>query len=218
MFAVIATSLSLLISGNSIVETIIKKHIKNLHSFIYDLLLGYYKLISLNVLTAGKNPPDEVNVVIEIPKGSNIKYEIDIKTGAIFVDRWLSPAMSYPFNYGFIPNTTEDNGDPVDVFVLTNDPLEIKSVICSRPVGVLLSEDQDGQDPKIIAVPITLHSNFSGVMDLKNIPDYMLNRLKHFIEHHKDLEKGKYVRVKGWEGKEDAKTKVSEAIEKYNKK
>lgn len=176
-------------------------------------------MISLNKLTAGKNPPEEINVVIEIPKGSNIKYEIDTKSGAIFVDRWLYPSMSYPCNYGFIPNTREDNGDPVDVFVLNDDPLEIMSVIRSNPVGVLLSEDQDGQDSKIIAVPITeVDSKFSGITDLKNIPDYMLSKLEHFIKHHKDLEEGKYVKLKAWEGKEAAKKKISEAIEKYNKK
>ena len=176
-------------------------------------------MISLNALTAGKSPPDEVNVVIEIPKGSNIKYEIDIETGAIFVDRCLSVAMCYPCNYGFIPNTNEYGGDPIDVFVLMDDPLEIASVIRSRPIGVLLSEDQDGQDSKIIAVPITeTDSKFSDITDLKDIPDYMLSKLEHFIEHHKDLEEGKYVKVKSWEGKQVAMKKISEAIEKYDKK
>src|SRR5690242_19581300 len=121
-------------------------------------------MINLAALSAGKNPPDEVNVVIEISKGSNIKYEVDPETGALFVDRILSTSMSYPCNYGFIPKTKEDDGDPVDVFVLVNDPVDVfvlvndpvvlMSIIRCRPVGVLLTEDQDGKDCKIIAVPL----------------------------------------------------------------
>src|SRR6476646_599962 len=172
-------------------------------------------MIHLAALSAGKSPPDEVNVVIEIPKGSNIKYEVDSETGALFVDRILSTSMSYPCNYGFIPKTKEDDGDPVDVFVLVNDPVVLMSIIRSRHVGVLLTEDQDC---KIIAVPLVkADPNFSDVTDLNSIPEHTLSQLKHFVEHHKELEQGKYVKIEGSEGKEVAKNKISEAIAKYNK-
>src|SRR5437870_8411958 len=111
-------------------------------------------MVHLDALSAGKSPPDEINVVIEIPKGGKIKYEIDTQTGSLFVDRILSTAMSYPCNYGYIPKTKEDDGDPIDVFVLANDPVVLMSVIRCQPVGVLLTEDQDGKDSKIIAIPI----------------------------------------------------------------
>jgi len=176
------------------------------------------RMIPLAALSAGKNPPDEVNVVIEISKGSNIKYEVDQETGALFVDRILSTSMSYPCNYGFIPKTKEDDGDPVDVFVLANDPVVLTSVIRCRPVGVLLTEDQGGKDCKIIAVPLAkADPNFSDVTDLNSIPEHTLSQLKHFVEHHKELEQGKYVKIEGSEGKEMAKNKISEAIAKYNK-
>jgi inorganic pyrophosphatase len=176
------------------------------------------QVIHLEALSAGKNPPDEINVLIEIPKGSNIKYEIDSETGALFVDRILSTSMSYPCNYGFIPKTKEEDGDPVDVFVLSNDPLVTMSIIRCQPVELLLTEDQAGQDSKIIAVPITkIDPDFSSITDLTNIPEHTLSQLKHFIEHHKDLEEGKYVMIKGLEREEVAKKKISESIENYNK-
>ena len=172
----------------------------------------------LDALSAGKNPPQEINVVVEIPRGSRIKYEIDIETGALFVDRVLSTSMVYPCNYGFIPKTEEDE-DPVDVFVLGNDPVASMSIIRSKPIGVLLTEDQDGQDSKIIAIPIPkIDPNFSSIIDLNDIQQYTLSQLKHFIEHHKELEEGKYVKVKGFEDNKVAKKKISDAIEKYNKK
>lgn len=175
-------------------------------------------MIHLEALSAGKNPPDEINVLIEIPKGSTIKYEIDSETGALFVDRILSTSMSYPCNYGFIPKTKEEDGDPVDVFVLGNDPLVTMSIIRCQPVAGVVTEDQNGQDSKIIAVPITkIDPDFSSVTDLTNIPEHTLSQLKHFIEHHKDLEEGKYVKIQGLEREEVAKKKISESIEKYNK-
>ena len=172
----------------------------------------------ISKLNSDNNPQDGVNVIVEIPKGSNIKYEIDVEKGALFVDRKLSTTMFYPFNYGFIPNTKEDDGDPVDVFVLGDYPLVPMSVIRANPVGVLLTEDQDGQDSKIIAVPIEkVDPSFSNVTDINSIAEHIRNQIKHFIEHHKDLEKGKYVRVVGWEDKEVAKKNISKAIERYNR-
>jgi inorganic pyrophosphatase len=170
----------------------------------------------LDILTPGKNPPDEINAVIEIPKGSNIKYEIDAESGAVFVDRKLFTAMFYPCNYGFIPQSREGDGDPVDVLVLGNDAVMPMSVIRANPVGILLTEDEEGQDSKVIAVPIAkLDPSFSSITNIDNIPEHICNQIKHFFEHYKELEKGKYVRVKGWEDKEIAKERISEAIDRY---
>lgn len=172
----------------------------------------------IDKLNSDKNPPDVINVIIEIPKGSNIKYEMDTESGAIFVDRILSTAMFYPCNYGFIPNTKEEDGDPLDVLVLGDDPVMPMSVIRALPVGVLLTEDQEGQDLKIIAAPIAkIDPSFSTITDVNSIPEHILNQIKHFIEHHKDLEKGKYVKVISWAGKEIAKKNISIAIERYKK-
>ena len=174
-------------------------------------------MIDLNALSPGKNPPNEINVVIEIPKGSTIKYEIDTEAGAMFVDRILSTPMVYPCNYGFIPKTEEDE-DLIDVFILGDYPLVPMSIIRSIPIGMLLTEDQDGQDSKIIAIPIPrIDPDYSMIIDLDDVGEYKLNQLKHFIEHHKELEKGKYVNIKGFKDKEAAKKTISDAIRKYNK-
>jgi inorganic pyrophosphatase len=148
---------------------------------------------------------------------------INTKNGWISVDRILFPAMFYPCNYGFIPQTKEEQSDdncevdPIDVFVLGNYSLFPKSVITCHPVGVILSEDQDGIDSKIIAVPLSnIDPTFSTVLDIDDVPKSMRMQLKHFIEHHKDLEEGKYVTVTGWQGKKDAETKISKAIQRYN--
>jgi inorganic pyrophosphatase len=169
-------------------------------------------------LKAGKNPPDEINVVVEIPRGSNIKYEIDDETGALFVDRKLFTAMFYPCNYGFVPQTKEKDGDPVDVLVLGNDPVVPSSVIRANPVGVLITADEEGEDSKIVAVPIAkVDPSFSDVKDIETVPQYIRDQIKHFFEHYKELEKGKYVKVKSWENRESAKKKISEALERYKK-
>ena len=169
-------------------------------------------------LKAGKNPPEEINVVIEIPKGSNIKYEIDDETGALFVDRKLFTAMFYPCNYGFVPQTKEKDGDPVDVLVLGNDPVVPMSVIRATQVGVLITADEEGEDAKVVAVPVAkIDPTFSGVKDIQDVPQHIQDQIKHFFEHYKELEKNKYVKVKGWENKETAKKKISEAMESYKK-
>jgi inorganic pyrophosphatase len=175
-------------------------------------------LTLIDALKAGKNPPDEINVVIEIPKGSNIKYEIDDETGAVFVDRKLFTAMFYPCNYGFVPQTKERDGDPVDVLVLGNDPFVPSSVIRANPVGVLITADEEGEDAKVVAVPVAkVDPSFSEVKDISSVPQYIQDQIKHFFEHYKELEKGKYVKVKGWENKESAKKKIVEAMERYKK-
>jgi len=172
----------------------------------------------VDTVKTGKNPPDEINVVIEIPKGSNIKYEIDDETGALFVDRKLFTAMFYPCNYGFVPQTKEKDGDPVDVLVLGNDAVVPTSVIRANPVGVLITEDEEGQDAKVVAVPIAkVDPSFSEVKDVDTIPQHIKDQIKHFFEHYKELEKGKYVKVTGWQDKETAKKKISEAMQSYKK-
>jgi inorganic pyrophosphatase len=175
-------------------------------------------LALVDTLKAGKNPPEEINVVIEIPKGSNIKYEIDEESGAVFVDRKLFTAMFYPCNYGFVPQTKEKDGDPVDVLVLGNDPVVPAAVIKANPVGVLITEDEEGQDAKVVAVPVAkVDPSFSDVKDIDSVPAYIKDQIKHFFEHYKELEKGKYVKVAGWENKESAKKKISEAMQRYKK-
>ena len=170
----------------------------------------------INRLKPGENPPDEINAVIEIPKGSSIKYEMDAESGAIFVDRRLFTAMFYPCNYGFIPQTREEDGDPVDVLVLGNDSVIPMSIIRSRPVGVLLTEDEEGQDSKIIAVPITkLDPSFSTVTDINSIPEHTRDQIKHFFEHYKELEKDKFVKVTGWENKNQAEKIITEGINRF---
>ena len=157
-------------------------------------------------------------MLIEISKGSNIKYEMDFKTRKLSVDRMLSTSMYYPYNYGFVPNTEDSTGDPVDVFVLGDDPFVPLSTIKSRPIAVILTEDQGGPDPKIIAAPIDkIDPSFSSVSDLKGIPNHVYAKLEHFVLHHKDLEKGKYVKIIGWRDKEFAKEIISEAIERWSK-
>ena len=168
--------------------------------------------------TSEPNLTDEIDVVIEISKGSNIKYEMDFKTRKLSVDRTLSTSMYYPYNYGFVPNTEDSTGDPVDVFVLGDDPFVPLSIIKSRPIAVILTEDQGGPDPKIIAAPIDkIDPSFSSVSDLKGIPNHVYAKLEHFVLHHKDLEKGKYVKIIGWRDKEFAKEIISEAIERWSK-
>jgi inorganic pyrophosphatase len=171
----------------------------------------------MNSANSGSHPPDNINVIIETPKGSNIKYEIDIGSGLLFVDRKLPSSMVYPFNYGFIPKTQESSGDPVDVFILGDNPLVPISVIQAHPIGILLTEDQDGEDSKIIAAPIEkIDDTYSAFTDLTSIPIPKLNKLEHFVRHHKDLEKGRYVNIICWENKDLAKKVIFEAIERYN--
>ena len=147
-----------------------------------------------------------------------MKYEIDDETGAVFVDRKLFTAMFYPCNYGFIPQTKEKDGDPVDVLVLGNDPVVPSAVIRTNPVGVLITADEEGEDAKVVAVPISkVDPTFSDVKDIGGVPKYVQDQIMHFFEHYKELEKGKYVKVKSWENKELAKKKIVEAMERYRK-
>jgi inorganic pyrophosphatase len=165
-----------------------------------------------------KQSPDQCSVIIEIPKGSNIKYEYDDESGFIMVDRKLFTAMYYPCNYGFIPNTLEKDGDPVDVLVLGESPLAPLSVIKVIPIGVLQTEDEEGHDSKIVAIPTSkIDPSFMTVNDIEDVPQHLKDQIKHFFEHYKELEQGKFVKISGWEGKESAIKKISEAIKSYKK-
>ncbi len=164
----------------------------------------------------GKKAPEIVNVVIEIPLGSYVKYELDRETGILFVDRILYTAMHYPFNYGFIPGTLEEDGDPVDVLVVGYEPLLPGSVVEAKPIGVLMTEDEEGPDAKIVAVPKEkIDPRFKGVESIDDLPIVIKDKIKHFFEHYKELEPGKWVKVIGWMGREDALKRISDAIERF---
>jgi inorganic pyrophosphatase len=173
--------------------------------------------MSLNNVTPGKKIPDHFNVIIEIPMNADpIKYEVDKESGAIFVDRFLGTAMHYPCNYGYVPQTISDDGDPVDVLVITPFPLIPGVVVSCRAIGIFLMDDEAGGDAKILAVPedkiLPLYSNLKKPEDLSPM---ILNQIKHFFEHYKDLEPGKWVKVKGWEGPEAAKQELLQGIDRY---
>lgn len=166
-------------------------------------------------MKAGKNPPEDIYVFIEIPKGSNIKYEFDEEEKVIKVDRILYTAMFYPFNYGYIPGTLEEDGDPLDCLVITYEPLLPGVVINARPIGILITEDEEGIDRKIIAVPTDkIDPRFKNIKDIKDLPESILNQIKHFFEHYKELEPGKWVKVKEFKGVNDAKKVIEEAIKR----
>jgi len=166
-------------------------------------------------LSPGKKAPDQVNVLIEIPQGSNVKYELDKEENVIKVDRILYTAMFYPFNYGFIPGTLEEDGDPLDVLVISNYPLMPGSVIEVRPVGMLFMRDEKGEDVKIIAVPMDkIDPTFSNIKDINDVPDAIKNKITHFFEHYKELEPGKWVKVSGWGNASQAKERINKAIER----
>jgi len=164
-------------------------------------------------LSAGKNIPDEVNVVVEIPQGSSVKYELDKESGAIFVDRFNHTAMFYPFNYGFIPQTKAEDGDPVDVLVISTYPVVPGAVIAVRPIGMLEMEDEAGIDTKIIAVPTKKVDPFyENVNDIANLSDKVKNMIKHFFDHYKELEAGKWVKTKDFLNKNKAFEAIKKAI------
>lgn len=166
-------------------------------------------------ISAGKNPPNEVNVLIEIPQGSSIKYELDKKSGVIFVDRFNYTAMNYPFNYGFIPETSAEDGDPVDVLVLSSYPVHPGTVIPSRPIGMLEMEDEAGIDTKIIAVPtVKVDPFFSKINDITDVEESLRVKIKHFFDHYKEVEPNKWVKTKMFLSKEKAYESIKKAMKK----
>ncbi|MBK8182148.1 MAG: inorganic diphosphatase [Candidatus Competibacteraceae bacterium] len=167
----------------------------------------------------GHNLPEEFNVIIEIPAHADpVKYEVDKETGALFVDRFMNTAMHYPCNYGYIPNTLGEDGDPLDVLVVA--PLAVISgcVVRCRPLGVLHMTDEDGGDPKLLAVPIKSEcALYDQIESVDQMPKAQLNQIAHFFQHYKDLDSGKWVQIDGWSGPEDAKAEVMKSVERYQR-
>ena len=173
--------------------------------------------MNLDRVGPGRNPPDEINVIIEIPlRGEPVKYELDKATGALFVDRYLNTSMVYPCNYGYIPKTLALDGDPVDVLVATPMPIIHGAVIRCRPIGMLAMTDEAGDDSKVLAIPIDKVSKFHHEVNSPiDLQPALLNQITHFFEHYKDLETEKWVKVEGWEDAGAAKREIIDSLERY---
>ena len=186
-----------------------------------DFPLTCFKVYNMNIdkLSIGKDVPNNVNVIIEIPtNASPVKYEVDKDSGALMVDRFMTAPMFYPANYGFVPHTLADDGDPIDVLVITPDPLVHGCVIPARPVGVLNMSDEGGGDVKIVAVPAgKLSTQYDHIKNYTDLPELLLQQIEHFFEHYKQLEKGKWVKIDDWADAEAACKAIQESVEAYNK-
>ncbi len=173
--------------------------------------------MGLNKVSFGEKAPFEVNVIIEIPMNAPpVKYEVDKESGVLFVDRFLSTSMLYPTNYGYIPDTLSDDGDPVDVLVITPHPVTCGSVIRSRVLGMLNMTDESGEDAKLIAVPVNkLSGLYEDIQTYTDLPKPLLQTIEHFFTHYKDLESGKWVKINGWDGVDGAHKEIMDSIERY---
>jgi len=173
--------------------------------------------MSLQQVPAGRNLPDDINVIIEVPMNSPaIKYEVDKESGAIFVDRMLKTAMYYPCNYGYVPHTLCGDGDPLDVLVVLPLPMLPGTVVRCRPVGVLQMKDESGEDSKILAVPVSeVTGIYRDIRSYEDLDDLLLDQVEHFFEHYKDLERNKWVRTGDWQGVEIARQEVLDAVAMY---
>lgn len=174
--------------------------------------------MSFEQIDPGKNIPEEINVIIEIPtQGDPVKYEVDKQTGAMHVDRFMSTAMYYPCNYGYVPKTLSEDGDPVDILVISPFPLITGAVIRCRPVGMLKMEDESGVDAKILAVPVTkLTPLYAHITDIDHVCNNLKRTISHFFEHYKDLEQGKWVKINGWVDANEAKLEIMRSVERYH--
>ena len=174
--------------------------------------------MNLDRVGPGRNPPEEINVIIEIPiNGDPVKYELDKETGAMFVDRYLNTSMVYPCNYGYVPHTLALDGDPVDVLIATPMPIIHGAVMRCRPIGMLAMTDEAGDDGKILAVPIDKVSKFNrNVNSFQDLQPALLDKISHFFEHYKDLEPDKWVKVNGWEDIPAAHKEIQDSIDRYN--
>ncbi len=170
----------------------------------------------IDAIAIGISPPDDINVIIEVPVGGQpIKYEMDKDAGTLVVDRFLYTPMTYPGNYGFVPHTLSDDGDPIDVLVCNTRALLPGCVINCRPIGVLVMEDNSGQDEKILAVPVpALTKRYDNVKSYRDMPDITLKQIAHFFEHYKDLEPGKWVKIGDWGDADEARRLIVEAIDR----
>jgi inorganic pyrophosphatase len=173
--------------------------------------------MSLLKIESGRDVPREINVIIEIPTHcAPVKYEVDKNSGALFVDRFMSTSMYYPANYGYIPQTLSEDGDPVDVLVVTPVPLMGGSVIRCRVLGMLKMTDESGPDAKLLAVPINkLSKMYQNIRTFEDLPQPFLSSVEHFFEHYKDLEEGKWVKISGWDGIEAAHQEITSSIKRY---
>jgi inorganic pyrophosphatase len=176
--------------------------------------------MNLDRVSPGDNAPNEINVIIEIPAYKEpVKYELDKSTGAMFVDRFLGTAMYYPCNYGYVPQTLSLDGDPVDVMLVAPLPIISGAVIKCRPLGLLKMEDDGGIDGKILAVPMDkLTPLYRNMVSFRDMQEETLERLSHFFAHYKDLEKGKWVKIEGWVGVEEAKQEILDSIARHQNK
>lgn len=174
----------------------------------------------IEAISIGDNPPEDVNVIVEVPVGGQpIKYEMDKDAGTLIVDRFLYTPMTYPGNYGFVPHTLSDDGDPIDVLICNTRQLLPGCVINVRPIGVLVMEDNKGQDEKVIAVPSPhLTRRYENVHNYIDLPEITLQQIQHFFEHYKDLEPGKWVKIGDWQDASGARRLITEAIERAKKK
>lgn len=171
--------------------------------------------MDISKINPGENP-EKVNALIEIPNGSNIKYEIDKDSGAVVVDRMLYSAMYYPANYGFVPNTLADDGDPADILVLNDAPLQAGSVIKCRLIGILVMKDEAGMDEKLLALPVSkIDPTYDNIKDIDDVPQAILNKIKNFFETYKMLEPNKWVKVQDFQNKEAAQAMLERAIKNY---
>ncbi len=172
--------------------------------------------MDLSKISVGRNPPWEINVIIEVPlDGEPVKYEIDKASGAMLVDRFLHTAMRYPCNYGFVPHTLADDGDPIDVLVAGRTPVFPGAVVRARPVGVLVMDDEAGADEKVLAVPVDdLHPYYAQVGSYRDLPTILRDQIAHFFQHYKDLEPNKWVKIKRWGEADEACRMVEDSIEK----
>lgn len=173
--------------------------------------------MNLDRVGSGTDIPNDFNVIIEIPMNADpIKYEVDKETGAMFVDRFMSTCMHYPCNYGYIPHTLSDDGDPVDVLVISPVPLITGVVVRCRPLGMLRMSDEAGEDAKLLAVPINKLCNlYEDIQSCEDLPQLVLSQIAHFFAHYKDLEEGKWVKIQGWDGVELAKSEIMAGIQRF---
>ena len=172
----------------------------------------------IDAVPIGHNPPEDINVIVEVPVGGEpIKYEMDKAAGAMYVDRFLYTPMRYPGNYGFVPHTLCGDGDPIDVVVANQRPIIPGAIINCKPIGVLLMEDEGGQDEKVLAVPSAkLTRRYENIHSYSDLPEITIQQIEHFFKHYKDLESNKWVKVVGWRGADEAREMVVASIERYN--
>jgi len=169
--------------------------------------------MNLDKISIG-DPPREINVLVEIPQGSSIKYELDKESGAIIVDRFIHTAMVYPFNYGFIPHTHADDGDPIDVLLISSSPVIVKAIVKSRPIGMLEMEDESGLDTKILAVPVSsIDPTYDQMKDITDLDPSTRSKIEHFFNRYKELEPGKWVKIRRFLGKSEAEKAIMDSID-----